>query len=62
MTEREGKEDDRGGTAEVRFGYFYFFSVFRVFVIVVRGFYNSLLLFPQRARNCLPSSLFFLSL
>jgi hypothetical protein len=36
MTEREGKEDDRGGTAEVRFIIF----IFTVFIIrsIARGF------------------------
>ena len=42
MTEREGKEDDRGGTAEVRFIIFIFTvsSIARVL---------TLLLFPKRA-------------
>ena len=36
MTEREGKEDDRGGTAEVRFILFIFTA--RLLVVVLRGF------------------------
>ena len=37
MTEGEGKDDDRGGTAEVRFIIFIFFTVL-VLVVVLRGF------------------------
>ena len=36
MTEREGKEDDRGGTAEVRFILFIF--TVSLLVVVLRGF------------------------
>jgi hypothetical protein len=36
MTEGEGKEDDRGGTAEVRFIIFIFTVL--VLVVVLRGF------------------------
>ena len=46
MPEREGKEDDRGGTAEVRFIIF-IFTVFSISSSIARVL--TLLLFPKRA-------------
>jgi len=48
MTEREGKEDDRGGTAEVRFILFIF--TVSLFVVVLRGFSRFCVLFPKLLR------------
>ena len=48
MTEREGKEDDRGGTAEVRF--ILLFLLFLLFVVLRGGFNASVFVVSQMTR------------